>query len=502
MKKEELFKLAEEFKVDDEYIEEALTGNSGDRGIKVYAGKTKPIKIIAPIAACLAVFTAAGIVFANRDKLPINNTSLSPASSGESLSDEEKLEQVFEDFKDRDKYADIVNSVTDTDNEGKTIVYPHIIPIWQDPAFAQNCMDHFLDKNPQISMDNVTRWYDDYIDIDFDGSAEYLLCVEVDHVPAEVCVFRRVGIYSEAEYLGSFGSAFPEKYFGDLYCVSDIVNKCYYYFDNTEEYEKCTDSIRKVFFDKNTNSIQDITYLQSVKTYPNDASSDTLYTETAYRYGEEISIDQLLNEWDSLQGSADELEILPVPNVSGAHNGTDGCVQMLVDKYGLSTSANSLHRVVRYLDVDQDGNDETLIEFRDCEQLKGIYVFTSEGKLIGELDTEGYRGQNWRMGGDLAEIRVNYNIFRYEENGETYYCYLSWHSGSDTYSTWLEEEIYRIVVNADGTLGAVAVIECSYEGDDWFRINGKEVSKEEFADEMDKYEKYLYPKLDAAPFVW
>lgn len=509
MKKEELLNLLEEFKVDDEYVDEALSGNSDGRGIKVYAGKTKPIKIIAPIAVCLAVFAAAGVVFANRDKLSIDpNSALSAASSEESLSDEEILDQIREDFKKRPSYIDIENSNTiNATYDGKTNfdIYPIVT---QDQHFFSTARQFMEDKYEDLLTGDISWWKQEYIDVDYDGEFELLLCPQVNYETVkgvDVCVFKRVGLHGETKYLGSLSDDFTEKYFDSIYFVTDEANKCYYYYDCIEEYEKCIDTVYKIYYDKMTNAVREQPYLELVKTYPNDTSSDTPYTETAYRYGEKTSTEQLLDEWNSLKSKYDE-EVLPKPNISGAHSEMNECVRLLVDKYDLSMSASALHRVVQYLDINNDGTDETLIEFRDCEQLKGIYVFSSDGRLIGEFDPEGYRGQRWGISGGMA-VRMDGNIHRYNENGERYYFYTTSHTGSiKGLHIWLEEEVYKIVVNDDGTLSAVAALEGSYEDGfgsmDHFFINGVAVTCDEYRKEMRKYDKYTYPNVHVSPFVW
>ena len=506
MKNDKYLNLLEEFKVDDEFIDEALTGNSGDRGIKVYAGKTKPVKIIAPIAACLAVFAAAGIVFANRDKLPINpNSSLSPASESTD-SDEEKLDYIMNEFNSRNEDSDI-GTIISNDSEPKIKVYPQVVPPYLDTIFHRNCWDFITDKYADLLQGEITWWKDGDIDIDFDGEFESLVCPQIDYETVEgvnVCVFRRVGYYCDAEYLGKLSSNFTEKFFDGIYFVTDEANKCYYYFDCVEEYEKCIDTVYKIYYDKEANAVREVTYLQLVKTYPNDALSHTPYTLTAYRYGEEITEDQLMDEWRRIQNVSRDEEILPTPDVFDGHRGTNENIQILVDKYGLPMTANSLHRVVQYLDINLDGEDETVIEFRNCEQLKGFYVFSSDGRLIGEFDPDCYRKQGW---GGIAGGMATYTdecLFLYSGSDESYYYYMTHHSGRDRYHSWLEEEIYKIAVNADGTLSAVPILEENHglPDDECYKINGKAVTSEEYWKEENKYSDHLFPSVSRDPFVW
>lgn len=93
MKKEELFDLITDLKVDDKFIKEALdTDPDSENSVSVYARNTKrsPMRIIAPVAACLAVIAGAGIVLANNIKLPVtvDNNPASPASTTQSSTTE------------------------------------------------------------------------------------------------------------------------------------------------------------------------------------------------------------------------------------------------------------------------------------------------------------------------------------------------------------------------------------------------------------------------------
>ena len=487
MKNDKLFDMLEEFKVDDEYIDEAMLGGSDSRGIKVYEGKTRPMKIVAPVAACLAVFAAAGLVFANRDKLPSrpDNSAISPASSGESNESAEN------------------STVDGTENEHSEYIDPYYIHPSLYPELVDKCKNVVMSTFAQTLQGDVT-WQIASINIDYDNSNELLLCPRINGKSVKgvgVCVFKRYKPIGEAEYIGSFGAEFDSINLDNIYFIRNEKTKTSYYFNNCEGYERCTDSLQKLYVDNN--AVRDEDYLRLVKTYSGGTAS-----ETAYRYGEMISTEELLSEWNStmtLEGN--DPSVLPLPgDPSDAHLEKADCVKLLVDKYNVTASVETLHRNIQYIDVNNDGEDETVIQFRNCEQLRGIYVFSADGKLIGEFDLEDERGDYWGIGNSENTLtRFNTELTPYvDDNGERFYFYNTRRGKTRVgpgHEWWLEEEINRIVVNADGTLSAVKILEANWEGGGSFFINGNEVPKEEFFEESEKYSKCLYPFIKD-PFVW
>ena len=491
MKNDKLFDMLEEFKVDDEYIDEALTGSSDSRGTKVYAGKTRPMKIIAPIAAALAVFAAAGIVFANRDKLPINNGALSPASSSEES--------------ENNNTESTENSNTESTWQGQTYT-DHTLELWgwsvpSQTEYVDKCVDIVMGMYSDKLQGDVT-WQAGEMDIEFDGwGYELVVCPQINGKSVKgvgACIFKKYSASNDPAYVGSFGSDFDTIDLDDIQMIYNYDEKIAYYFSCNEEYEKCTDTLQRLWLDNN--AVHDETYLRLVKTYPDNASSDTPYTETAYRYGEKISTEQLLSEWRSVQDLTKGV-ILPTPNTSSdAHLGKQECVQLLIDKYNVPVSANSFHRVIYYIDVNNDGVDETVIEFRNCKQLRGMYVFSSDGKLIGEFDLEGYRYRGYAIGSiDTISRRFSAGIFPFDDNGKNSYGFRTFRTGESALKIWAIDEAYRIVVNEDGTLSAEKALEADY-GSEVFKINGEEVSYDEYRTGINKFAKNS-PSI-YRPFVW
>ena len=509
MKNEELFDMLTELKIDDEYVDEALTGGSDSRGIKVYAGKTRPMKIIAPVAACLAVFAAAGLIFVNRDKLPINNgnSALSPASSGE-LTDEEKLDQIFEDFKNRHEDFDVERPGAYLQNSNNLALWGYDSP--SHTEFVDMCANIVMSMYPK-ELQGVVKWQAGDMDIDHDDAHELLLCPQINGKSVKgvgVSVFKKYDHDSDPVYIGSFGADVDTMDFNNCHLNWSENADVAYYFTHSEENGKCVVGVQKLYIENN--AVCDGNYLRLVTTYPDDTSSDTQYAQTAYRYGKEISIKELMDEWNTVKTRwIVEDDILPTPNTSSdAHSAKSELVQFLIDKYNVPMTANSLHRVIDLIDINNDGVDETVIEFRNCEQLRGMYVFSADGKLIGEFDLKGERyGFGLASGGyiDTLSAQFSAGIYPYSNNGEEYYCFDTQRIGHKIENGehwWCEAETNRIVVNEDGTLSSIAVMEENwYTDSERYKINGEEVTQEEFWAEQIKYYNSSKPK-QGDPFIW
>lgn len=94
MKKDELLDMITELRVDDAFVDEALGEKEGE-AVRVYAGSSKksPMRIAAPIAACLAVAAAAGFFVVNvaRGKLAFGPA----ASAGITANDISKCKEML-----------------------------------------------------------------------------------------------------------------------------------------------------------------------------------------------------------------------------------------------------------------------------------------------------------------------------------------------------------------------------------------------------------------------
>lgn len=155
MKKEELFDLLED--VDRKYINEAMFDDlDGDSPAVARPGKAKitPLKILAPVAACLAVAIGAKFVVSNIGKL-----SAKPAASSGALS-------------------------------GKT-----------DGFDLEECKEMLL-EHLDASEDEERIWQSNVVDVDNDGSTELLLASgSIDDLPG-VYVFAKTD--NGVKMIGSF----------------------------------------------------------------------------------------------------------------------------------------------------------------------------------------------------------------------------------------------------------------------------------------------------------
>lgn len=515
-----LLDLAEKLEIDSEYIDEALTGDSEKYGTKVYAGKSRvsPMKIVAPIAACLAVFTAAGILLANSDKLPIRN-------GNDILSTPDSTSSADSTANSPDENTES-NKTESTDNSEPNILIDKTAELWgwgvpSQTDYADTCKGIVMSLFTDNLQGDIT-WQAGDIDIDYDLSYEIVLCPQMNGKSVKgvgACIFKKFSATSDPIYVGSFGSEFDMVDLDNLHLIADASNKSFYYFNNLEEFETCTDSIQRFGFDNG--EVWENNYLRVVKTYPNDASSDTPYTETYYCNGNKIGYNELLSKWLNTP-SYEHFKELPLPNISpdnsgSSHLGMTENIQLLIDKYNIPvTDINSLHRKIQYLDLNGDGYDEAVVEFRNCEYLRGMYVFSTDGRLIGEFDLEGERG-NYQgiLAIDTVCKRVNTEIFLYDDGEEKYYYYKTTHGGVEYYESggcheWGEGEINRIVVNANGTLGIEKAVEYSYKDGfnsmNSFFINGKAVSYTEYTNERFKIlTNTVFPKRQNSgnePYIW
>lgn len=169
MKKEKMFDLLGQ--VDDKFIEEALRDCEPydiNRPVTVLPGKTKitPLKIIAPIAACLAVAVGAKIVISSRNKPAVNPADIITASSG--------VEQS--------------NAASDT--------------VSKTDAYDLDECKKMLIETLNIPNDKERIWQTNLIDINNDGSSElFLASGGIDDMPG---VFVFANTDNGVKLIGSF----------------------------------------------------------------------------------------------------------------------------------------------------------------------------------------------------------------------------------------------------------------------------------------------------------
>lgn len=442
----ELLDLITEFKPEDSFIEEALgtdLDNGVDRGspVKVYAGKRSPMKIVAPIAACLAVAAAAGIlvVNVNRGKL-----GMGPAASIEESSEPGEVDETSEP------------------EETKT--------------FLEKCKEIVSEEYELASQDNEIS-STNYFDIDFDGEDELLIFPKLIN-GFGVRVFKGDDP-DNIQDLGAFGTDanFVPKFFD----YASEADQKYYYYNFDKASESCTTDIHEVSFDEDTDKVKDVVYLKYVVTRSNDVLSTKPFLEKAYSNGEEISIERLFFE-------ASMRPFASIVNFSD-WDGMSEIDKALAEKYDMPlTDIRSLAHSFSQADVNDDGRDEVFIRFENSEELRDFYVFgtTADGEMefMGELTHEGMVGY-----GESAPLRDRY-VHKFDDGAESYCYFLTVNREED--GCW-EGAVNKIIVNEDGSFGFEKILTNGREKlddgttRDYCRINGKDVTGEEFSEVFDKY---------------
>lgn len=491
MKNDELLDLITELKPDDAFVEEAL-GEQDGAPVRVYAGKRSPMRIVAPIAACLAVAAAAGVlvVNVNRGKL-----GFGPAVSIEESSEVDETSE----------------PVIDEPEETKT--------------FTENCKD-IVTAELTDGLPEDAEWVEMYFDIDFDGEDELMLCPHVHRdklsgVPG-VRVFKNNGagdvidlgafhLYDDS--VAHFHARDYEDENGNIISVFEAFDEALDYID--EDNKKCynftydpgfethSNTVWEVFYNEETGVIEEREYLRFATTYPEDESSSTPFTDAAYRYGVEVDVKELLEEWKTIPN-------IPAPWVGYGKVGMIKIVDILTEMYGVSEEDHDAlmrpyrstasiyaddgkaHIAVGGIDASGSCRTQTFVTFTNCEQLRGFYIFeesNGEIKLIGAFDLEGERLETNReneiydLNGNLLNDNSRdgrYDLKLYDDGDESFFFYRTYHCDKEAGTE--EYKLHKIVANEDGTLGDEVIVMRGTEltGDGGIRsigqINGAEVT--------------------------
>lgn len=479
MKNEELFDLLTELKVDDRFIEEAITDDL-ESPVKAYAGNVKrsPMRIIAPIAACLAVFVGAGVVIAN-----VKGANRPPITPAAASSSEE--------------------STAESSQKSSTTVS-------SEDEFIEKCKGIVKEESELVAHSDVD-WNVENRDIDFDGNDELLLYPKMNGMTIEgvgVRVFKQTDS-GDIQDLGGFAA---NSRLADLYySYSDETDKKFYYYSNIEPRESCVETVNEVYFDEEANTLRETEYLRFATTYPENENSTTPLTEKAYRYGKEVDVKDFLNEWK-------ELPNIPSLNAYYGYSDIKKAVEFLIDKYDVPVNDyNELHRAVGAPDINNDGRNDAVITFKDCEQLRGIYVFDCTGgepTLIGELDLAGDRLEmnhefeqpRYDLIGELINPFGDIGMFcECDDGSESFRFYRTYHResrGDDPEAVEVDKyELHKIIVNEDGTLDSEVILtrgtefvdDESTEIKEVNQINGKDVTQQEAKEEWTRITANLHP---------
>lgn len=494
LKNDELLDLITELRVDDAFVDEAF-GEQDGAPVRVYAGaKRSPMRIVAPVAACLAVAAAAGILVVNvsRGKL-----AFGPAAS-------------IEESEAND-------------------------PVLSEDEFVENCKG-IVTAELTDGLPEDAEWVEMYFDIDFDGEDELMLCPHVrneklDGVPG-VRVFKNNGAGDVIDY-GAFHlyddsvAPFHERDYedenGEIISVweafdeADYVdkdNKKCYTFTYEPGFETHSNTVYEIYYNEEKGVVEEREYLRFATTYPEDESSSTPMSDAAYRYGVEADVKELLEEWKAIPN-------LPMPWVGYGKVAMIKAVDILTEKYGVSEEdynalmrryrANEViyaddgkaHIAVGGIDASGSGRTQTFVRFENCDKLRGFYIFeegNGEIKLIGAFDLEGERIDSnhvdiYDLNGNLLNDKSRYgkyNLPLYDDGDESFFFYRTYSSEKRGDAGVERYDMHKIVVNEDGTLGDKVIVTrgTEFTEDGGIRsigqINGEDVTYAEADDEWER----------------
>ena len=446
MKKEDLLDLLEELRPDDEYIEEALTGRSDGQGEKVYAGKTHitPLKVIAPIAACLAVIIGAKFAIT---KLGVFSEPYSESGAVEST--------VTSDIAVMDIGA----------------------PTPKKLEFLAKCEQIVAEECERVSQGEIV-WNARTMNLDLYGTDELLLYPQIDGATVDgvgVRVFRS-GYDDEIIDLGSFGEKSDSIDLNAIYKDPYANPQFYYYHFVRTDGDKRYDRVQKINYSFSDERINAQTILEKITVDPDGSALSGSYKETYSRYGDGmvmyISRAEFLQYARAIPHMEQELCAFPGKQI-------EECESYLLSQNGLAQFStrplpDDLWKV-NELDINEDGNYELLLSMYDYVNLNGVFVFgkNDDGGVVylGSFDTEE----------GLCDPE---KIERYNESDGRF-----WYYGSRV--AYTEEAINRIVAGKDGFSTEKILTHIFFTAteseSDVFLIGENEVTRAEYDKESSKY---------------
>lgn len=349
MKNEEMFKLITELKIDDEYIEEALREEPGGAE-KVYAAGTRitPMRIIAPIAACLAVAIGAGIVISNTEK-----PKTTPADS---------------------------ITASNSAQTGKPMTESDII---------EQCK-RIVSSESELIQQSETIWQTGKLDVDFDGEDELLIYPQIDEktVPeVGVRVFRTSKIVAEdlgaVEDLGAFGKDDDSI---DLLEIRkderDDAGDQYYYCFSHDDKDGLYEGIRFVSYSEEKGTVNSDKHLMQVI----DSRLNYHIAEGSFENGTKLDAEQefivKIREFpDDIAERFCEFnddEIAKCEKDALTRNGKLDLEELLTPR---------MWHFGEY-DINFDGEKELLISLYNFSNMKGVFVYDKNCEYLGSFETE------------------------------------------------------------------------------------------------------------------
>ncbi|MDE6726948.1 MAG: hypothetical protein K2J80_03285 [Oscillospiraceae bacterium] len=438
MKKEDFFDLLEH--VDNKYIEEALFDDLDDSRVEVRAGKAHitPMKIIAPIAACLAVVIGAGIVISNKDKLATTPASSGSVPASNSAQNGKPLLETEEDFIEH----------------GKRIV----------------------SRESELIQQSETTWLTGKLDVDFDGEDELLIYPQIDGktVPeVGVRVFRKTA--SGIEDLGAFGKDDDSIDLNDIRKDerADTENQYYYCFSHDDK-DGLYEGIRFVSYSEENGTVNSDKHLMRVI----DSRLNWHITEGGFENGMHLGADQAfiarIREFpdDIIEKFCEfnDDEIARCEKDALTRNGKLDLEELLTPR---------MWHVGEY-DINFDGETELLISLYNFSNMKGVFVYDKNCEYLGSFETEN----------GLCDPELLYSTV---QGGERFWYYLGIegstgrHSG--TYVTRLERESINKIIVENNSFSTERLKHCdiiwdknSFNTEDHrvYWVGDKEVTEEEY----------------------
>lgn len=482
MKKEDLLDLLEN--VDEKYIEEALHDYDeydSTKPVEAREGKTRitPIKIIAPIAACLAVVAAAGFAVSNIDKLAIFAGSNS-SSNGET------------------------NASAYMESSA-----PVVVKELADITFVNECKElvvsQIKEKNSSYKMLNVysISWEVGMLDMDFDGEDEYLIyarSIGYSNCLDGVFVFKKTP--NGAEYLGSFGDG-AKIDFNNIYKATDGGNYYYYHYlilDNDiyaiNGYGR--EGVNFVSFEQDR--ICETPGIHGDVCSKNYCGRDFTNVLTCYDgNNNKISPDDFRTLWK-------QYPYLPEPTITSLGHSTfaiDNAVDLLAEKYGADRAKLVENEFWVYMDINNDNITEGILMFKDVPELPDIYVMGDNGtNFLGSL---GVTGKPFNQIWDGADRYLPPAFIRQGQDGDEsfFYCTTTETTivdGEEIETAWY---IYKVIVEDDNKVRGEKHLnfgrDLSNGGKVFLRLGNRDISASEFMNERNKFSKdgdYKFAEID------
>lgn len=465
MKNEELFDLLEN--VDQKYINEAICDELDDSApIVVRPGRSRitPLKILAPVAACLAVAIGAGAVISHLNKPGQSDTEQS--SSEQITADPGAYIQV--NFEDKDLDREFDSNIIHLDFKADDL----------ERSFLAECISIITNESDTIRQNETSwrvtkhashwcnEWYDYYFAPQIDGHAVPGVGVRVFHK-----AWKYSSKYGETFDIvdhGGFGQDYEDI---DLNNVMDDLPNSYKYYYRTDTIGSAkSESIRLIRLDGNTDEIVEETILEKLTD-----GDKTSYTH----WGETIGEEEFVGTWNTFA-------FIPKFYTEFTNEEVEACREELMTSRHYPTAVSAWRDAE--VDIDLDGKKELLISPQDNKYLKGVYVFarTSSGiKEVGSFDTENGYCKPEQI--HFRNVSAN-NVF-------PYYFTMVRTVSSDSRINFCDFALNKILIDENGNItteefavwGTRIVNQEMAITEDYYILNGEEVDQDEFHKEWNKY---------------